>query len=262
VLYQPETFTAYDFWQATTVRDGPCRSRGGGLVGTAILEAGVVDLFDVRGPGASPEGTYSARATGTPLLAGLILPEDVESGRIAHALALAIPGLRNTSPNPDEPLPSDYVYPASAAETGYYNTDPRALAAGQRIRLKQRLVDAEGHPLDEGRLAPITQMFLAALRTYGAYLVDNAGGFTFYAEDIHTAVLHLSDEEIEALAGLPPGEPLPADKTRWQIVIERLNLDLAQIPIAYGPWSGGQDPATATVAVSNFEVVEPASSRR
>jgi YVTN family beta-propeller protein len=242
-----------------TYRDGPCQSRGGGLVGTEILEAGVVDFFDVRGPGVSSDTYYSARATGTPLLAGLILPEDVESGAISHALAFAIPGLRNTSSDPNEPLASDYFYPASATETGFYNTNPHALAAGQRVRLKQTIVNAEGNPLDENRLAPITRMFLTALRTYGAYAVDNAGGFTFYAEDIHTAVLHLTDDQVNTLIGQPAGTPLSADKTRWQLVIEKLNLELAQIPIAYGSWSEGQDPATATITTSNFEVIEPAT---
>ena len=120
-------------------------------------------------------------------------------------------------------------------------------------------MDAEGKPLDESRLAPITRLFLDALRTYGAYLVDNAGGFTFYAEDIHTAVLHLSDAEVNALIGQPADSSLPPDKTRWQVVIEQLNIDLAQMPIAYGPWSEGQDPATAEIITANFEVVEPAS---
>jgi hypothetical protein len=131
---------------------------------------------------------------GTPLLAGLILPEDVESGAISHALAFAIPGLRNLSPDPYEPIASDYFYPASTTETDYYNTNPNALAAGQRIRLKQSIVDDSGNPIDETQLAPITRMFLTALRDYGAYLVDNAGGFIFYAEEIKTAVLHLTDD--------------------------------------------------------------------
>lgn len=96
-------------------------------------------------------------------------------------------------------------------------------------------------------------MFLTALRTYGAYVVDNAGGFTFYAEDIHTAVLDLSDDQVNELIGQPPGTSLPAGKTRWQIVIEKLNEELEQIPIAYGP--EGQDPAEATITKSNFEVV-------
>jgi hypothetical protein len=258
VLYNSETFEEYDFWQATTVRNAECESLGGGQKGTAILEAGVVDFFDVRGPGANPDTYYSARAHGTPLLAGLILPEDVESGAIAHALSLAIPGPRNTSADPSEPLASDYFYPASTTETDFFNTNPQALAAGQRIRLTHTLVDEEGQVIDESQLAPITRMFLTALRTYGAYLVDNAAGFSFSAEDIHTAVLHLSDDEVNTLIGQPPGTPLPAGMTRWQVVIEKLTEELELIPIAYGPWEEGQDPATATIEIANFEVVEPA----
>lgn len=84
----------------------------------------------------------------------------------------------------------------------------------------------EGNPINASQLAPITQMFLTALRTYGAYLVDNAGGFTFYAEDIHTAVLHLTDAQVNTLIGQSPGTSLPASKTKWQIVIEKLNQEL------------------------------------
>ncbi|MFQ5595277.1 MAG: hypothetical protein ACE5HA_14115, partial [Anaerolineae bacterium] len=258
VLYQPDTFMTYDFWQATTQRNGQCGSRGAGYTGTAILEAGAVDFFDVRGSGANVDTYSSARATGPPLLAGLILPEDVESGAISHALALGIPGPRNTSSDPFEPVPSDYFYPASTTETDYYNTNPLALAAGQRIRLKQAIVDDSGNAIDENQLSPITRMFLAALRTYGAYLVENAGGFIFYAEEITTAVLDLTDAEVNALIGQAPGAPLPAGKTKWQIVMEKLNEEMVPIPFAYG--TAGQDPpASAQVTTANFEVVEPAT---
>lgn len=257
VLYNPDTFMEYDFWQATTVRNVECDSLGGGRTGTTILEAGAIDFFDTRGAGANLDTYSSARATGPPLLAGLILPEDVESGAIKHALALAVPGLRNTSADPQDPLSSDYFHPTSTTETDYYNTDPHALAAGQRVRLRPTIVDDEGYPIDENQqLAPITRLFLTALRSYGAYLVDNAGGFTFYAEDIHTAVLHLADDQVNALIGQPAGTSLPAGKTKWQIVIETLNLELEQIPVAYGPWQEGQDPASAAIDTSNFEVVE------
>jgi len=259
VLYNPDTFSEYDFWQATTIRNAECESLGGGLTGTTILEAGAIDFFDVRGAGANTDTYSSARATGVPLLAGLILPEDIEGGAISHALAVAIPGLRNTSGDPYEPLASDYFCPASTTETDFYNTNPQALAAGQRIRLRKTLVDDGGNPIDENQLAPITRMFLTALRTYGAYLVDNAGGFTFYAEDIHTAVLNLSNDQVNGLIGQSPGTSLPAGKTRWQIVIEKLNEELAQIPFAYGPWEDGQNPAEATITSANFEVVKPAT---
>jgi hypothetical protein len=261
VIYDTDTFMAYDYFAATTQRDAECQSWGGGFTGTQILEAGAIDFFDVRGSGTNPDTYSSARAHGTPLLAGMILPEDVESGAIAHALAVAIPGPRNTSADSSEPLSSDYFYPASTTETDFYNTDPYALAAGQRIRLKQTIVDDdEGNLIDESQLAPITQMFLTALRTYGAYLVDNAGGFAFYAEDSHTAVLHLTDDQVNALIGQPAGTPLPAGKTKWQVVIDQLNLDLELIPFAYDEsWQDGQNPATATIEISNFEVVEPAT---
>lgn len=259
VLYNPETFMAYDYWAATTVRDAECESMGGGLVGTSILETGVVDFFDVREDGANPDTYFSARAHGTPLLAGLILPEDIENGAIAHALAFAIPGPRNLSNDPYEPLPTDYFYPASTTETDYYSTNEFALAAGQRIRLVDAIVDDEGDLIDERELAPITQIFLTALRTYGAYVVDNAAGFSFYAEDIHTAPLNLSDAQVNQLIGQAPGTPLPSGKTKWQLVIETLNAELEWVPFAYGPWSDGQDPAKAQITHANYEVIEPAS---
>ena len=256
VLYDAENSVEYDFWQATTARDAAGNSLGGGQVGTAILAAGAVDFFDVRGPGASPAGSSSARATGTPLLAGMILPEDVRSGTIAHALAFAIPGPRNTAPDPSSPSSSDVFYPASTTEGDFYSTDPHALAAGQRIRLKPSLVDRDGNSLDENQLAPITRMFLQALRAHGAYLVDGAGGFGCTAEDIHTANLDVSVDKVNELIGQPAGTPLPAGKTKWQIVIEKLDADLELIPVAYGP--EGQSPATATFQTANFEVVQPA----
>lgn len=259
VLYDPATFMAYDFFAVTIEGQGDCRSFRGGMLGHQITEVGEVDFFDVRGPGVNANGLSSARAHGTPLLAGLILPEDIESGAITHALALAIPGPRNLSRDPYEPLSSDYFYPASTTETDFYSTNPMALAAGQRVRLKQELVDEDGEPLNESDFAPITRMFLDALRNYGAYLVDNAGGFSFYAEDVHTAVLHLSDDEINALIGQPSDTPLPLNMTKWEIVLETWGNELERIPFAISPGDEEPDPETAQVQAANFEVVEPAA---
>jgi hypothetical protein len=258
VLYRPDRYLAYDYWQATTATDSEGNSLGGGQLGPIILAAGTVDLFTVHGPGTNPRGMYSARASGVPLLAGLILPEDVESGSIDHALAFALPGMRNTAPNTDDPIPEDIFYPAATTETTYINRHPLSLAGGERIRLKPSLVNESGAPLDETVLAPITRMFLAALRDYGAYVVDNGGGFSFYAEDVHTAKVDLSDQQVNELIGAPVGSALPAGTNKWQILMETLNLELESIPLAYGPWEDGQDPTTATVSVSNFEVIEPA----
>ena len=263
VLYDPDEGVAYDIWQATTQVDAAGNSLGGGRIGDEILAAGVIDFFDVSGPGVETEGGYSARAVGTPLLAGMLLPEDVENGAIEHALACAIPRTRNLSPDPFEPAASDYFYPASTTETDYYSTNPLALASGQRIRLKQSIVDEDGNSIDESELAPITRMFLAALRNYGVYVVDNADGFSFTAEDIHTANLALSNDEVNELIGESAGTPLPENKTKWQLAMEKLTEELERIPLASGPWweyvADGGDPTAATFGVANFEIIEPAT---
>ncbi len=248
--------TAYDFWQATTVREGECQSMGAGLPGPAILQAGQADFGDIHGSGANPAGVRGARPTGTPLLAGAILPEDVESGEIAHALAVAIPGMRNRSSDPSSPLAADVVYPASSTDGVRYSINDKALAAGQRLRLRGTVVGADGDVINENELTPITRMFLRALRRYGAYVVDTADGLSFFAEDIHTAVLDLDDDEINTLIGRPAGTALPSDMTRWQLVIETLNQELTAIPFAEGPCNG----AATTVETANFLVVEPASA--
>ncbi len=258
VLYGPATFVAHDFWNATTALDAMGRSLGGGQPGPTILQTGAIDFFDVREAGANPLGYSSTRAVGTPLLGGLLLPEDVARGAINHALTFAIPGPRNTNPaDPSTPRPSDIFYPASTTEARFFNENPLALAAGQRIRLKPTIVGFNGLPIDEATLAPITRMFLSALRTYGAYLVDNSFGFSIPAEDSNTAVLNLTNDQVNGLIGQPPGTPLPSGRTRWQAVLDTLNRQLEAIPIAVGPPAA--NPATATIDVANLEVVEPAA---
>ncbi len=257
VLFDAGSATEWDFWSATTSRQGACNSDGGGITGDMILEAGAVERFNVGSLGVNDDDMSSARAAGTPLLAGLIVPEDVESGAIAHALALAIPGLRSTSGNPQQPSPNDWMWPTSTTETDFINTDPTALAAGQRLRLKAQVLDEDGLVIDEQTLAPITRMFLGALRSHGAILVDNAGGFSFSAEDVHTARLDLSDAQVAALAGL---DELPGGVRRWAVVMEALNDDLERIPFAVSDFADGDDPAAATLETANYEVVEPATA--
>ena len=154
---------------------------------------------------------------------------------------------------PSEPLDSDSVYPASTTDTETYSVNQDALAAGQRLRMASTLFDNLGEIVNEDGLAPITTMVIDALRSYGAYVVDNAPGFTFFAEDSHTADLELNDVEINLLIGRPGGTPLPTDRTRWQLVIETLADELAEIAFAYGNCSG----ASSSVTTANFDVIDP-----
>lgn len=260
VMFDATTHIAYDFWQATTRQAADGSSLGGGQEGDSVALAGAVDRFDVRGLGRNPDGNSSARATGVPLLAGLILPADYEKGKIAHALAVAVPGPRNAAaPDPSDPVRFDYFYPASTTETDYYSRDPEAPAAGQRLRLKSRLMDETGAVIDKNRLAPATKIFLEALRTFGAIIVDNAGAFSFYAEDMHTANLNLANEEVNLLIGKPADTPIPENKTGWQLIMETINRELEMVPFVWGPWDNHQDPSTAAITMANFEFVEQAA---
>ena len=57
-------------------------------------------------------------------------------------------------------------------------------------------------------------------------------------EDIHSANLELTDEEVNGLIGRSPDTPLPSGQTKWQILIGQLAEDLTWIPLA----AGGSEP--------------------
>jgi hypothetical protein len=259
VLFDPVTAVSYEFLQATTQRVSSCQSKGAGHPGSVVAEAAMVDFFDTDTIGTNEPGTSSARSSGVSLLAGLFVPEDLSSGQITHALALTVPGLRNLSPVPTDPLETDYNFPASSTELESYSINPSAPVAGQRLRLKNLIKDIDGDEINESQLAPITKIFLKALREYGAVIVDNADGFAFPTEDIYTGRLNLSDAQVNDLLGLPVGTMLPTDKTRWQLVVELLAEELARLPLASGPWVNGQDASTATIDFANFEVINKAT---
>lgn len=253
----------WDLWQASTVVDGASGGcHGAGRVGTTIVAAGSVDRFYLAGSGTNPPAFYSARSAGTPLLGGLLLPEDAERGSIDHALAFAVPALRNTNPaNPSEPFADDVVYPAATTETERISTSAFAVAAGQRMRLREIVVGEDAIEIDYAFFAPITRMVLTALRRYGAYAVATAPSLTFFAEDVHTAPLALDAAQMAFLLGRPSSTPLPPPQLYWRALMERLGEDLGIIPFAAGRWweygAGRRNPHAARPLVANFEMVAP-----
>lgn len=270
ILFDPGKLEEYDFWQATTVR-----GQFGGVEGQKILKAGGVSWFQVDelAPGsqlpvcnANLIGTLprqSSRATGVPYLAGLLVPEDYERREISHALAFTLPRLRHTvCPQPSDP--PDYVYPATNTETNNFTEDSFALAAGMRIRLRNKIVDKTGATIDESKenakLAPVTRIFFQALREYGAYLVDGGGGFGFSAEDQWTANLDISLEELSSLVLLDiqtTKKMLENEgKTKWQILMEKLNDQLSN---EIGTQGQTAIPFAASATQCNFDVIENAA---
>ncbi|MGZ9826807.1 PA14 domain-containing protein [Tsukamurella ocularis] len=93
-------------------------------------------------------------------LAGLITPQDVQSGVIDHALRYAMPG---NSPN--------YVYPGTRSD----GTTLGGVPEGTRLQLDPNL------DLSRFGLSPFQMMLARALQVYGGFNADHADVFVFYA---------------------------------------------------------------------------------
>ncbi|MCW3015473.1 MAG: hypothetical protein JWO02_2565 [Solirubrobacterales bacterium] len=159
---------AYDLW----------RARRGGENGD-VMSYQFMRKWDLNGPGYQAPDQVSARGSGLPLFAGLILPEEIKAGRIDHALAISLPG----------PAQRKYVPPASSTDgVGALNSLPE----GARVRLKSS-VSLE-FDMCPKTIRPTTRCFTSrtnqraaqaiytALRRYGAIVVDRSRVPTLYAK--------------------------------------------------------------------------------
>lgn len=177
---------AYDLWRARREDDG-------------TISYNFMRKWDLNGPGYQEPYLSSARGSGLPLFAGLIRPNELQAGLINHALAISVPG----------PAQSVFVQPASATDG---NGRVTSLPEGARIRLKADV--AVPRPVDPITNKPIkltaqqrrmSDAIVAALRTYGAIVVDRAAVPTLYAQrDVANDMisgnellgLHLEDFEV------------------------------------------------------------------
>jgi hypothetical protein len=165
---------AYDLWRARRQADGS-------------ISYQYAKLWELNGPGFSkpasvdPQEAVSARGSGLPLFAGAILPSELRAGAIDHALAIAVPG----------PARSVYVQPASTTD-GVGPED--SLPEGAHIRLKP------GVTLDgiTGARLHYADIVLAALKKYGAIVVDRSTVPTLYAQRDAVGGL-LNGEELRSL---------------------------------------------------------------
>lgn len=148
---------AYDLWRARCEMDGS-------------LSYHYVKTWELDGPGFQQPGGVSARGSGLPLFAGLITPEEIESGRIDHALAISVPGAAKRR----------YVQPASRTD-GVGSLD--SLPEGARIRLRsgaeKRLTKTF---VRNGTQRAAAGTIIDALERYGAIVVDRSAAPTMYAQ--------------------------------------------------------------------------------
>lgn len=116
-IYDSPNGVAYDFWRARRESDGS-------------ISYHFVRRWDLNDSGYLPPQRVSARGSGLPLFAGVITPQDLQRGRIEHALAISVPGAAQRR----------YVQPASRTDG---NGRITSLPEGARIRLRNDITAAD-----------------------------------------------------------------------------------------------------------------------
>jgi hypothetical protein len=152
VVYQPSTDTLWEFYRARELLDG-WHARWGGKMTNVSSD-----------PGIFPDG-FGATGTSLPLLGGLITIDELQAGRIDHALALALPTT----------AAGTFTWPAQRSDGR--TTGPSAVPEGTRFRIDPSL------DLDTLDLSPVALTMARAAQRYGIVVRDGAGNVTFYAED-------------------------------------------------------------------------------
>lgn len=166
---------AYDLWRARRVGD--------------VISYQYIKRWDLNGPGFSrpvqddPTHAVSARGSGLPLFAGLVLPEELKAGAIDHALAISLPG----------PAQRLYAQPASVTD-GLGRS--ASIPEGARIRLRAgvRLPSVPG-----GANRRSAQTILTALKRFGAIVVDRSAVPTLYAKRNFAYSTLLAGNEVQGL---------------------------------------------------------------
>ncbi len=165
--------TAWEFWQCTSI--GP-----GGIT------AGVIAQWDLTGTGYSGRLLQSAaRASGTPIVSTTIRAEDAING-IQHALGLSVPRVA-----------SEYVYPVASNSDGLLG--PNAIEYGMLFILRSDFALPADASLGERNV-------VEALKTYGAYVVDQGATFELDADSTHPELWQqagLASGSLERLGILP-----------------------------------------------------------
>ena len=156
---------AWDMCSARMREDGEWESGTGmtyRLDGSGVFER---SQFDVR-DGESIHFYGPGRAAGVPIIAGLVMYEEVCAGAINHKLSFASSAVAL----------QQFVYPPACWTDGPI---PGGLPEGATIQLDPTL------DLDKFPLSPAARLIARALQEYGAVCVDGAGGNVIYVEGLY-----------------------------------------------------------------------------
>jgi hypothetical protein len=144
LMVDPATCTLYELWNARYAASGSTAGSGA--------------IWNLESNALRPAGWTSADAAGLPILPGLVRWDEVESGKITHAI-------RFTAEQTD----TSYLWPARH-QAG--TADNAALPPmGARFRLKASF-DISGYSAQ-------AQVILTAMKHYGMILADNGSNWYF-----------------------------------------------------------------------------------
>jgi hypothetical protein len=160
VVWQPSTNKMWEFWGLEKPR-GTWQASWGGAMEKVGANKGVYGPEAWSGASAS----WGASASSLPIAGGLITFEDLERGVINHALAIAVPTVREGQ------------YASPAQRTDGYVVGPTTLPEGAHLRLEPGLDLAALH------LPPFTLMLAKAAQRYGIFVRDRASNIALYGQD-------------------------------------------------------------------------------
>jgi hypothetical protein len=145
-VYAPATDQLWEFWRIQRSADGRWKACWGGRLDGASRSRG----YFLHGFGSS--------ASGLSVTGGMVSLTDVRAGAIRHALSLVV-----TNPA----VYKRVSWPAQRSDG--WDTDPRAVPEGTRLRLDPRV--------DVGKLGltPVAAMIARAAQTYGFIVTDKGG---------------------------------------------------------------------------------------
>ncbi len=146
-IYDKDADVLYEFWQFWKV-DGKWQASWGGILRDASKSNGIMPT--VKSVNGRNLEYWGATATGLPTIGGTVLIEELKTGKIPHALAIAIGTPQDT-----------YVWPAQRGD----GTPSGIIPEGTRFRLKPDVKIDPNWP-------PLTKMIAEAARDYGIVIRD------------------------------------------------------------------------------------------
>jgi hypothetical protein len=160
VVWQPSSDRMWEFWQLVHKTAGWSASWGGSIQNVS-MNLGVYGLE--AWPGAMP--WWGASASSLAIAGGLMTFQDLQQGRIEHALAMSIPNVRAK------------VFALPAQRTDGQSSNPQSLPEGAHLRLDPNLDLATLH------LPPLTLMMAEAAQRYGILVRDRSPNVALFGQD-------------------------------------------------------------------------------